>query len=189
MNIIISPYDEDTYYFRSDSTFIRAITDYYIPDYVRDMSVTPMLIFRIDRAGKAISEKFAIRYFGPFTYGFLLKFTIDEKFGGSCRTFMENSMDYSTIAPKQLEDIDKYSSFLNEDHPLLLNINGREIFRMDRNPRPTDLYRKFSIITDFCSVRTGDFLAFELNKPTPVTCGHRLILSSGETNFTDLIIR
>ena len=187
MNIIISPFEKETYYFRSDSTFIRAISDYYIPDYVKELSLVPVLVFRIDRAGKAVRSKFAMRYFGPFNYGILLKFVIDEKFD-SYREFIGNSMDYSTIVPKELNALENFVSFLDNDRPLTITINGLEKFRMEQNPSLSSLYGKFSLITDFCSVRTGDFLAYELSDPIPLKKGYHILEHNGVTNTVDLLI-
>ena len=38
MNILVSPYGEGSFYFRSDSTLIRALTDFYMPDYIEGIS-------------------------------------------------------------------------------------------------------------------------------------------------------
>ena len=46
MNILISPLSEGSFYFRSDSTLIRALTDFYIPDYVSEVAAAPAKPYR-----------------------------------------------------------------------------------------------------------------------------------------------
>lgn len=50
MNILVSPLAGGTFSFRSDSTLIRAMTDFYIPDYVESISAVPAMFFRSERS-------------------------------------------------------------------------------------------------------------------------------------------
>ena len=60
MNIIVSPYGKESFYCRPDSTLIRALDEYYIPDQVEKVSAVPVMYIKTLRAGKAIANRFAI---------------------------------------------------------------------------------------------------------------------------------
>ena len=92
MNVIVVPESRKGFYCRPDSTLLRAISDYYIPDYVSELSVSPVFIIKTLRAGKSISAKFALRYIDSFNYGLLLHPVINKK-KGELNPFIENSLD------------------------------------------------------------------------------------------------
>ena len=59
MNIVTVPYNSDFYYIRPDISLNRDSNDYFCPDEVTEITVAPFVYIRMDKAGKAISYKFA----------------------------------------------------------------------------------------------------------------------------------
>lgn len=175
MNILVSPLSGGTFYFRSDSTLIRALTDFYIPDYVEDVSAIPVLCFRSERSGKAVREEFVPRYLGPFSCGILLKASISsDTVAEADRIFVENALDYSTVIPYELIPVDKLPGSISASKPFVLKINGIEKSKIENCPDMHELSRRFAVISRYCSVRTGDMLAYELAPPVHVNRNERL---------------
>ena len=61
-----------SYYFRPDTTLNREACDYYLPDGVEEMVLTPCIYSKVTKAGKCIGEKFALRHIDNFGFGVLL---------------------------------------------------------------------------------------------------------------------
>ena len=96
MNIITVPYNSDFHYIRPDISLNRDSNDYFCPDDITEIAVVPFIYIRMERAGKAISAKFANRYCSQIGYGVSLsaKSLIVENCPVSFQT--ANSLDNST---------------------------------------------------------------------------------------------
>ena len=71
MNIaVLKP--EGNYCFRPDTTLNREARDYYLPDGVDAVVLTPCIYSKVIKAGKCVSERFAGRYVDNFGFGVLL---------------------------------------------------------------------------------------------------------------------
>ncbi|MBR0534692.1 MAG: hypothetical protein IJK19_08480 [Bacteroidales bacterium] len=60
------------YCFRPDNTLNREARDYYLPDGVEAVSLTPCIYAKVVKAGKCIAGRFAGRYVDNFGFGVLL---------------------------------------------------------------------------------------------------------------------
>lgn len=190
MNILVSPLAGGSFYFRSDSTLIRALTDFYIPDYVESVSAVPVLCFRSERSGKAVREQFATRYLGPFSCGILLQAVISgDNVMEEDRIFVQNALDYSTVIPYELIPIDRYYGCISPARPFLIKVNGLEMARIEQCPGMEELCRRFSAISRYCSVRTGDIVAFELASAVPVSRNGHLTAQFGTSGNISIIVR
>lgn len=189
MNILVSPLNGGSFYFRSDSTLIRALTDFYIPDYVTGVEAVPVLCFRSERSGKAVREQFARRYLGPFSCGILIQATVSEEVQEQDRIFVRNALDYSTVIPYELTPVDRLPESISESRPFILKVNGIEHSRIDRYPGMQELSRRFAAISRYCSVRTGDMIAFELGTAVPVGRDEHLTAHFGSCGNISIIVR
>lgn len=190
MNILVSPLRDGSFYFRSDSTLIRALTDFYIPDYVESISAVPVLCFRSERSGKAVPVRFAHRYIGPFSCGLLLKAAIREDMvSRPDRIFVQNALDYSTVIPYELLPLDKLDGYISPSRPFLIKVNGLERIRIEHTPDMQEISRRFGAISCYASVRTGDMLAFELAEPAAVDQGEHLTARFGTGGDISIVIR
>ena len=189
MNILVSPYRNGSFYFRSDSTMIRALTDFYIPDYIDSISAVPVLCIRSERSGKSVPARFADRYLGPFTCGLLIKAALNkDAVSPEDLIFVENSLDYSTVIPYDLLPADRLSGFISEQRPLTIKINGHPAVSVSNTPGKDELSRRFAEISRYCSLRTGDFLAFELADAIPVPKDSRLTCTFGVEGNISIIV-
>lgn len=71
MNIIVVRPD-GTFYTRPDTTLERDPKDFYLPDDLSSVTAQPCTYVRIIKAGKAVPERFATRYFDAVGRGVLL---------------------------------------------------------------------------------------------------------------------
>ncbi|HIZ86470.1 MAG TPA: hypothetical protein IAC04_08260 [Candidatus Coprenecus stercoravium] len=189
MNILVSPYRGGDFYFRSDSTLIRMLSDFYFPDYVDSISAIPMLCMRSGRSGKSVSARFAPRYLGDFSCGLLLKASVNAALTHETdRTFIENALDYSTIIPYDLIPVDRLSGYLTAERPYTLKINGLTKAAISSLPDIQMLSARFEAVSRYCSVRTGDFIAFELSDPIPVSKDSHLTATFGVEGHISVLI-
>lgn len=168
MNIIISPFDSKGFICRPDSTLLRAITEYFLPDYVEGLSLSPVFYIKTHRAGKAISPRFIERYIDGAGYGLLLypQITSSAAVNQSTLPFVENSLDYTSIIPLSISPFNSHS--YSETSPYQLLINGKSPSDRLVLPDKKLIFNKISEISQYCSLRIGDFITFELAPHTPV---------------------
>jgi len=137
VNIIVRTYG-GAIIVRPDTTWSRNNDDYYVPEFVDEISWSPVLCVRISRLGKFIGEKFASRYYDGAGKGVLL--------------YPENLLDGSPESFASAQILDRTScivlpegdvSILGEEDKALIDKTLSEASRVAR-------------------VRAGDILAVEL---------------------------
>lgn len=169
MNIVTVPYNSDFYYVRPDISLNRDSNDYFCPDEVTEITVAPFVYIRMDKAGKAISYKFAGRYCSQMGYGVNLtaQSLINKDYPMSFLT--ANSLDNTTYVSKL---------YLPEEFPTNelegLNINSAELLER--------FYKQIEKITKLTSVRTGDLILLELSAPVTVKVGENV--KFGDLSFS-----
>lgn len=184
MNIIVTPYQKQSFYCRPDSTLIRALDEYYIPDEVENISAAPIIYIKTLRAGKAVSNRFVERYVDSFGFGILLHPSLkSECFEGSPeRPFIENSLDYTSVIP--LLSFPESELKRASDHKFEVTINYKKAYDDLIFPDYDEIIGKISAISKYCSLRIGDFIAIELAPSRDIEPQARLIGSvDGEQIF------
>ena len=187
MNIIVSLFGNNgaDYCFRPDTTLEKESFDYYIPDGVSELTYSPVLFVRLCRAGKAIGEKFAGRYYDSGGFGVLLYGESIIGSGAAAGLSMASSLDKTSLLPFPLIDKDVLE---NSENSFSLSINERSVNRNgtfachpDFAGIPEILHR-ISIRT---SLRTGDIVAVELGERLPIHAGEKLCgMLNGENIFS-----
>lgn len=71
MNIAVLK-SSGNYCFRPDTTLNREARDYYLPDGVDAVVLSPCIYSKVVKAGKCVAERFAPRYVDNFGFGVLL---------------------------------------------------------------------------------------------------------------------
>lgn len=138
MNILVYRLSDQAVYSRPDTTLERESKVYYIPEEVDCLYKVPVIFVRICRAGKCIGEKFAERYYDRLFPGVLL--------------YAGDPASPETIAFGSQYD---KSSYIDEGNAL------------DLCP-PQCIEQALSLATRKQSVRIGDLLAIEYDKPERV---------------------
>ncbi len=99
MNLIVIPYDCDNYYFRPDTTMVHEARDFYCPDEISELEAAPCLCIKICKSGKAISERFAGRYYDEVGFGVTLYAANILAQGGLFSLTRSTSFDATTVIP------------------------------------------------------------------------------------------
>ena len=189
MNIIVSPYSKQSFYCRPDSTLIRALEEYYIPDQVQKISATPVMYVKTLRAGKAIAHRFAERYIDSYGFGLLLHPTLkDEYFKNEPeRSFIENSLDYTSIIP--LLSFPEMEIRGASTHKFEVTANYKNPFAEFVFPTYDQVMERISTISKYCSLRIGDFIAIELAAPIQIEPPTRLIGQVDDQQIFNFVVK
>lgn len=206
MNIIVSLFGSNgtDYCFRPDTTLEKESFDYYIPDGVSELTYSPVLFVRLCRAGKAIGEKFAGRYYDSGGFGVLLYGESIIGSGAAAGLSMASSLDKTSLLPFPLIDKDvleksgnSFSLSVNEHSVNKLSanersvnehsVNERSVNERSVNERSVNGNGTFACQPDFAgipeilhrisvrtSLRTGDIVAVELGERLPIHAGEKL---------------
>lgn len=197
MNIIVSLFGSNgtDYCFRPDTTLEKESFDYYIPDGVSELTYSPVLFVRLCRAGKAIGEKFAGRYYDSGGFGVLLYGESIIGSGAAAGLSMASSLDKTSLLPFPLIDKDVLE---NSENSFSLSVNGRSMNERSVNERSVNRNGTFACHPDFAgipeilhrisvrtSLRTGDIVAVELGERLPIHAGEKLCgMLNGENIFS-----
>lgn len=197
MNIIVSLFGNNgaDYCFRPDTTLEKESFDYYIPDGVSELTYSPVLFVRLCRAGKAIGEKFAGRYYDSGGFGVLLYGESIIGSGAAAGLSMASSLDKTSLLPFPLIDKDVLE---NSENSFSLSVNGRSMNEHSINERSVNRNGTFACHPDFAgipeilhrisvrtSLRTGDIVAVELGERLPIHAGEKLCgMLNGENIFS-----
>jgi len=197
MNIIVSLFGSNgaDYCFRPDTTLEKESFDYYIPDGVSELTYSPVLFVRLCRAGKAIGEKFAGRYYDSGGFGVLLYGESIIGSGAAAGLSMASSLDKTSLLPFPLIDKDVLENGRNS---FSLSVNERSINERSVNERSVNRNGTFACHPDFAgipeilhrisvrtSLRTGDIVAVELGERLPIHAGEKLCgMLNGENIFS-----
>lgn len=197
MNIIVSLFGSNgtDYCFRPDTTLEKESFDYYIPDGVSELTYSPVLFVRLCRAGKAIGEKFAGRYYDSGGFGVLLYGESIIGSGAAAGLSMASSLDKTSLLPFPLIDKDVLEKSGNI---FSLSVNERSVNEHSVNERSVNRNGTFACQPDFAgipeilhrisvrtSLRTGDIVAVELGERLPIHAGEKLCgMLNGENIFS-----
>lgn len=182
MNIIVRT-ASGRVHVRPDNTLDRYSRDFYVPDGIDTISLSPVVFARITRPGKCIGRKFASRYYqdcgmGVLLYPEELACEGPEGFADAIR------LDQSSILPDVSVGLD--------GDEFRVCAGGKEIFI---GPAKADdiIADAISDISVLTLVRTGDLVAVELTSRIPVwkrSFGNIKIMSkNGEKEVSNFIIQ
>lgn len=143
MNIIVRTYGGNVIV-RPDTTWSRNNDDYYVPEFVDNISWSPVLCVRISRLGKHIAEKFASRYYDGCGKGILL--------------YPENLIDGS-------EESFACASILDRTSCIVLPEADSSVMKAEEKALIDSAMAQASRL---CRVRAGDILAVELAHREPL---------------------
>lgn len=142
---------------RPDTSWEKESRDIYLPDFVKSLSLSPVLFIKITKPGRSISEKFANRYYESFGFGCLLyaENLMDEHPESyACAS----CLDHSSILPSEMYP----SALLEKEQNFKVEIDGEQIAQC--KSLSLDIVNKsIATATSHCSVRHGDLIAIELS--------------------------
>lgn len=153
MNIIVKTYNGKIIS-RPDTSWEKDSEDFYPPDFIESITLSPVIFARICKPGKRVCLKFAGRYYDSFGYGVLLY--PENLIGGEPEDFAcASCIDHTSFLPFPLNEKGK------ERAGFILYKNGKKIFQQEADIG--DLIEKsICEASERTCLRTGDFVAIEL---------------------------
>lgn len=152
MNIVLFGHNGKFHYFRPDISLNRGGNDYFCPDGITELAVTPFIYLKMERAAKAVSARFAPRYYREAGYGLHLTATQLEQPGDPVSWHTARSLD-STLYVAPAVPLEQFSC-----PP---ELQSAEALRL-----PEGLFRLFDRQLETVSLRSwlraGDFVCLEL---------------------------
>lgn len=152
---------EPLVYFRPDSSILKNGKPFFLPDYFERITVTPGLVFMIERLGKGIPEKFAGRYWSRITVG--TAFTAIGAENISIATGFDQSLSIGNFTELEESCTTDFS----------FSINGEEVCKKCIGNYIGQANRIIARISNYCTLKTGD-LVF-IGTPTNQLSGHECL--------------
>lgn len=163
MNIIVKT-ATGKYAVRPDTTWERDNEDVYLPEFVKEVTYTPVLFARISKPGRSVGEEFARRYYDGIGFGVLLY--PENMIDGSEEGFAcASCLDHTSFLPFPV-----YNTLTlgYGDNSFELTRNGEEIYSFTGGDLGM-IDKAIAEATRFIYIRTGDLLAIEL-EPRKALC-------------------
>lgn len=148
---------------RPDTTWEKDNEDFYPPEFVDELTYSPVLFARILKPGRSVGRKFASRYYDSVGFGVLLypENMLDGTPEGYAQAICLDHTSFlptPMFQPQRLEEDDRFSLFRNEV----------ELFTFDR-PSLNMIEDALVEATKLLYIRTGDLIAVELSDRKPLT--------------------
>ena len=161
MNIVVQTV-EGKIIVRPDTTWEKDNEDLYVPEFVENLSWSPVVFARISKPGRSVGLKFADRYYDGISFGVLLypENLIDgSETGYACAS----CLDHSSFLPYPVKD----KGLLENAADFCLSRNGEELYRTSLTGSSI-IEEAIAEATRFCYIRTGDIIAIELKPRGPL---------------------
>lgn len=151
---------------RTDNTLVRDSADFYVPDFVRSVRISPVVFVEISSPCRCCDPKFASRHLGLAGAGALLH-CCDEESESACidrTTYISGPrIPYAEIGGKELR------------------FTGRTIGLPSRET----IEDAFGRINSRVYLRTGDLICIELEAPSETGAGSAMdCILDGEESFS-----
>lgn len=148
---------------RPDTTWEKDNEDFYPPEFVDELTYSPVLSARILKPGRSVGRKFASRYYDSVGFGVLLypENMLDGTPEGYAQAICLDHTSFlptPMFQPQRLEEDGRFSLFRNEV----------ELFTFDR-PSLNMIEDALVEATRLLYIRTGDLIAVELSDRKPLT--------------------
>ena len=145
---------------RPDTTWEKDNEDFYPPEFVNELTYSPVLFARVLKPGRSVGKKFASRYYDSVGYGVLLypENMIDGTPEGYAQAIC---LDHTSFLPSPMfppERLEKIRLFRNE----------HDLFVFDQ-PSLNMIEDAIVEATKLLYIRTGDLIAIELSDRKPLT--------------------
>lgn len=148
---------------RPDTTWEKDNEDFYPPEFVDELTYSPVLFARILKPGRSVGRKFASRYYDSIGFGVLLY--PENMLDGTPEGYAQAiCLDHTSFLPTPMFSPQR----LEEDGRFSLFRNDVELFTFDR-PSLNMIEDALVEATKLLYIRTGDLIAVELAPRKPLT--------------------
>lgn len=148
---------------RPDTSWERDNEDVFLPDFVDELSWTPVLFARVSKPGRSVAAKFADRYYDGIGYGVLLY--PEDMIDGSPEGFAcASCLDHTSFLPFPIYN---KVTLGREGNVFEVKKDGEGIFSYNSGNEEM-VAKAIEEVTRFCYIRTGDLIAIELSPRVPL---------------------
>ena len=148
---------------RPDTTWEKDNEDFYPPEFVDELTYSPVLFARVLKPGRSVGMKFASRYYESVGYGVLLY--PENLLDGTPEGYSQATcLDHTSFLPSPMFPPQR----LEEDGIFSLFRNRVELFSFD-HPSLNMIEDTLVQATKMLYIRTGDIIAIELAARKPLT--------------------
>ncbi|MCK9305462.1 MAG: hypothetical protein PHP30_04710 [Bacteroidales bacterium] len=195
MKILLYSFVTKEFLYKTDNTLIKSSREFFIPVTVTALSVTPALVFRIDKSAKYVSAKFAHRYYSQMAVGLnlypvnLIPLATDYKGNGYLPGSVAFTMDNTSFISEEMCPVK--ALFNRESGIELIFRTGSEIreFSAKDLPRKEELNSIIESSTINTTLKSGDLIYLELCAPVSVSAGDYVALDHISGSPVELFIR
>lgn len=147
---------------RPDTTWERDNENLYLPEFVRQISLSPVIYARICKSGRSVGEKFAGRYFDDTGFGVLLY--PDDLDDGTAEGYAQTlCLDHTTFMTLPALGERPFNG-----GKFQVSVDDKQIYGAADFDKET-IVKAISEVTKYIYIRTGDILAIELAPKTQIT--------------------
>lgn len=148
---------------RPDTTWEKDNEDFYPPEFVDELTYSPVLFARILKPGRSIGKKFALRYYDSVGFGVLLY--PENLIDGSPESYAQAiCLDHTSFLPAPFfppESLEK------EANRFTIECGGQQLFSCD-TASLNMIEDAIVEATRMVYIRTGDLVAIELSPRSPL---------------------
>lgn len=147
---------EFTVYSKPDSTLLKDGKPFFIPDFAKNISYELNVVYRINRLGKNISQRFAHRYYDAVTMGLSLTDTemftklISEKSPLELATGFDGSSILGTFVSKEELDLSNFN--------VRLEVDSHTTQRLSISDIKTSIDEIIARLSQFYTFKIGDLI-------------------------------
>lgn len=145
------------FFLKPDTAVLKDGSDFYYPEFTKDLHFECELVVRIDKAGKNISEKFAPKYYSKFSLG--IDFTARD-LQKQCKEQglpWEIAKSFDNSAPISNLFIEK-SQFGPDKLTFYLLKNGERVQTGNAAEMLFTIDQLISYVSKFITLKTGDLI-------------------------------
>ncbi len=179
--------EKPVFFLKPDTSLLKAPEKFYLPEFTNDLHYECELVYRIDKPGKHISEKFARNYYSSVSLG--IDFTARD-LQQECKEKglpWEIAKAFENSAPLS----DRFLSLKDTD-PLLpfhLLKNGEKVQEGNTEQQIFPIDRIIAYVSQFFTLKTGDLIYTGTPAGVgPVSLGDRLEGFIGSEKMFDFTI-
>lgn len=147
---------EFTVYSKPDSTLLKDGKPFFVPDFAKNISYELNVVYRINRLGKNISQRFAHRYYDAVTMGLSLTDTemftklISEKSPLELATGFDGSSILGTFVSKEELDLSNFN--------VRLEVDSHTTQRLSISDIKTSIDEIIARLSQFYTFKIGDLI-------------------------------
>jgi 2-keto-4-pentenoate hydratase/2-oxohepta-3-ene-1,7-dioic acid hydratase in catechol pathway len=148
---------EPIFFMKPDTSLLKDGSDFYYPEFTKDLHYECELVVKICKTGKHISEKFAHNYYTQFSLG--IDFTARD-LQQNCKEKglpWEIAKSFENRAPISTKWIDINNTNLNDVH-FSLKKNNEIVQRGHTADKIFNINQLISYISRFMTLKTGDLI-------------------------------